>query len=73
MKDEVKKPMKVNISTKTQVVAGLASLGAVYLLGIKSGFKIGKSRGRLEGYANATHDLADVMQRIVKSSNNNQN
>jgi hypothetical protein len=62
---KLEKSMKIGRATANKVVFGAVVVGTVYLLGASKGMKIGHARGRLEGYAEATHDIAEMVRQSV--------
>lgn len=65
IEEKLKKDVKAAKSIANKVVLGAVAVGAVYLLGASKGMKIGHARGRLEGYAEATHDMAEMIRQSV--------
>ena len=65
IEEKLMKDVKVGRGVANKVVLGAVVVGAVYLLGASKGMKIGHARGRLEGYAEATHDMAEMIRQSV--------
>lgn len=59
---ELKETIKKGRSLANKVAIGAIAVGAVYLLGASKGMKIGHARGYLNGYAKATHDIAEMIK-----------
>lgn len=65
IEEKLKKDLKVGQGIANKVVLGAVAVGVVYLLGASKGMKIGHARGRLEGYSEATRDIADMIRQSV--------
>jgi hypothetical protein len=63
--EKMKKDIKLGRGIANKVVLGAVSVGVIYLLGASKGMKIGRARGRFEGYAEATHDIAEMIRQSV--------
>lgn len=65
IEEKLMKDVKVGREVANKVVLGAVAVGAVYLLGASKGMKIGHARGRLEGYSEATRDIANMIRQSV--------
>jgi hypothetical protein len=65
IEEKMKKDLKIGRRTLTKVALGAVAVGSVYMLGASKGLKIGYSRGRLVGYSEATHDIAEMLRQTV--------
>jgi hypothetical protein len=65
IEEKLKKDAKVGFGITNKVVLGVVAAGTVYLLGASKGMKIGHARGRLEGYTEATRDIAEMIRQSV--------
>lgn len=65
MEENLMNDVKVGIGVANKVVLGTVIFGVVYLLGASKGMKIGHARGRLDGYIEASHDMAEMIRQSV--------
>lgn len=63
--EKVNKNFKIGKGLANKLVLGAVAGGAIYLLGVSKGMQLGITRGKLEGYAAATHDIADMIRQSV--------
>lgn len=64
-KRKLERDLKIVRSVSTKVALGAVATGAVYLLGASKGMKMGHARGRLEGYTEATRDIAEMIRQSI--------